>query len=70
MSQDEAGRQSETMHQANRQGSSSTGTKSPPHDEQVRFQTRVLVPPGAAPDYWQVLRDALNKVLPAGRSRP
>ena len=41
----------------------------PPHDEQVRFQTRVLVPPGAAPDYWQVLRDALNKVFPPGRSR-
>jgi hypothetical protein len=42
----------------------------PPHDEQVRFQTRVLALPGADPDYRQVLRDALNKVLPPGRSRP
>jgi len=43
----------------------------PPHDEQVRFQTRVPVPPGAAPDHWEMLRDALNKVLPAGqREKP
>ena len=39
----------------------------PPHDEQVRFQTRVPVPPGGVPDYWQVLRDALNRVLPPGQ---
>jgi hypothetical protein len=36
----------------------------PPHDEQVRFQTRVAVPRGRRPDWWAVLRDALNQALP------
>ena len=36
----------------------------PPHDEQVRFQTRVAVPRGGRLDWWEVLRDALNEVLP------
>ena len=43
----------------------------PPDDERVRFETRVPVAPGAAPDYWEVLRDALNEVLPPGqREKP
>ena len=37
---------------------------SPPHDQQVRFKTRVNAAPGGVPDYWELLRDALNNVLP------
>ncbi len=40
----------------------------PPDDARVRFETRATVVRGAAPDYWEVLWDAL-KVLPAGQSR-
>jgi hypothetical protein len=39
----------------------------PPHDEHVRFQARVAVLPGAKPDSWEALRDALNEALPPGR---
>jgi hypothetical protein len=41
----------------------------PPNDERVRFETRVPVARGATPDYWEVLRDALNRVLPPGRGK-
>ncbi len=39
----------------------------PPHDEKVRFQTRVAVRRGRKADYWELLRDALNRVLPKER---
>jgi hypothetical protein len=35
-----------------------------PHEGQVRFQTRVALVPKGKPDWWLVLRDALNQVLP------
>jgi len=39
----------------------------PPADgERVRFETRVPVARGAAPDYWKVFWDALNSVLASG----
>ena len=41
----------------------------PPRDEHIRFQARVVVPPGTKPDGWEVLRDAHNEALPPPRSR-
>jgi hypothetical protein len=40
-----------------------------PHDRQVRFQTRVARAGSARPDWWAVLRDALNQVLPPAAKR-
>ena len=42
---------------------------SAPHEQQVRFQTRVALGARAKPDWWVLLRDALNQVLPPGKPK-